>query len=317
MPASQIKNFIMKTGFYYNKAHSGHDTGPEHPESPWRVEAIKNKITQTGLIQDLREFSGKQVDSRHLSLVHSNLYLQQIRQIAPTKGRIWADTDTPMVPGSLEAAELAAGSAIQATQAVLSGQLKNAFCCVRPPGHHAEPKKTMGFCFYNNVVLAAKYALEIGGLDRVAIVDFDVHQGNGTIEACLDDDRILVCSSFQHPFYPNSHWQNIYSNVLNTPILEGTNGLEYRKLVEKPWLDRLEAFRPEMIFISAGFDAHKLDTMGGLNLQNEDFTWITKLIGSVAKLHSLDRIVSVLEGGYNLEALAGAALTHIEQLYYL
>jgi acetoin utilization deacetylase AcuC-like enzyme len=305
----------MKTGFYYNKAHSGHDTGPEHPESPWRVEAIKNSIIQSDLITDLFEIEGRAVDSQYLSLAHSDLYLQQIKQIAPTIGRVWADKDTPMVPGSLDAAELAAGSAIQATQEVLAGRLKNAFCCVRPPGHHAEPRKTMGFCFYNNVVLAAKYALEIGKLSRVAIIDFDVHQGNGTIESCLDDDRILVCTSFQHPFFPNSHWRDIYKNVINTPIAEGTGGTEYRRIIEKDWLQKLEGFKPEMIFISAGFDAHELDVMGGLRLQNEDFRWITNMICSIAKLYSKNRVVSVLEGGYNLKALAGSARAHMEELH--
>jgi acetoin utilization deacetylase AcuC-like enzyme len=212
------------------------------------------------------------------------------------------------------AALRAAGAALAATDAVISGELENAFCAVRPPGHHACHSKAMGFCFFNNIAVAARYALERHGLKRVAIVDFDVHHGNGTEDILAGDDRVLMVSFFQHPLYPYSGAESHAGNMLNLPVPAYTRGMDVRELVEMMWIPRLEEFRPEMIFISAGFDAHRDDDLGQMGLVEQDYAWITQRIKDVAKRHSQGRIVSSLEGGYNLNALARSVEAHIRVL---
>jgi acetoin utilization deacetylase AcuC-like enzyme len=196
----------------------------------------------------------------------------------------------------------------------MSSQVTNAFICARPPGHHAERSKSMGFCFYNNVALAAMRALNFHHLERVAIVDFDVHQGNGTVDIVSGDERILMCSSFQHPFYPHSHVHRQADNIVNIPIEAGCSAADFRKRVESGWIKRLNAFKPQVILISAGFDAHRLDPMGELNLETEDYRWLTEILAGVAAEHSNDRIISTLEGGYHLKALAESVNAHLEVL---
>jgi acetoin utilization deacetylase AcuC-like enzyme len=224
------------------------------------------------------------------------------------------DPDTILNRYTLLAARRAAGAAIAATDAVMAGEVDNAFCSVRPPGHHACREQAMGFCFLNNVAIAARHALEVHGLERVAVVDFDVHHGNGTENILSNDPRVLMVGFFQHPFYPYSGTDHPASNMLNLPIPAYTKGMDVRELIEAAWMPRLEEFGPEMIFVSAGFDAHREDDLGQLGLTENDFAWITSRIRDVAKRHSRGRIVSMLEGGYNLDALARSVEAHIRVL---
>lgn len=288
--------------------------GPDHPECPERLTSIISYLAQTGLDQILDWVKPEEATRDQLLLAHPDGYLHQLELMQPTKGRVYTDPDTAMMPHTLRAARLAAGANIQAVDMVLSSQLTNAFICARPPGHHAERSKSMGFCFYNNVALAAKRALNFHHLERVAIVDFDVHQGNGTVDIVGGDERILMCSSFQHPFYPHSHVHRQAENIINTPISAGESALGYRKIVEEAWLKKLQDFRPQMILISAGFDGHRLDPLAELNLEAEDYGWLTEMLASVARDHANDRIISTLEGGYHLKALAESVNAHLEVL---
>jgi acetoin utilization deacetylase AcuC-like enzyme len=213
-----------------------------------------------------------------------------------------------------EAALRAAGAALAATDAVVAGELENAFCAVRPPGHHACHDHAMGFCFFNNVAVAARHALERHGLQRVAIVDFDVHHGNGTEDILAGDERVLMVSFFQHPFYPYSGDGPHAANMLNLPVPAYTRGMEVRELIAQAWIPRLDAFKPEMIFISAGFDAHREDDLGQMGLVEADYAWITDQVRQVAKRHAKGRIVSCLEGGYNLDALGRSVEAHLRVL---
>lgn len=304
----------MTTGFFSHDDYAKHVMGPDHPECPERLSAIISYLSQTGLDQALDWVKPEEITRDQLLLAHPEGYLHQLDLMQPTKGRVYTDPDTAMMPHTLRAARLAAGANVQAVDMVLSSQLTNAFVCARPPGHHAERRKSMGFCFYNNVALAAKRALNFHQLERVAIVDFDVHQGNGTVDIVGGDDRILMCSSFQHPFYPHSHVHRQAENIINTPIAAGESALGYRKIVEEAWLRKLQDFRPQMILISAGFDGHRLDPLAELNLEAEDYGWLTEMLASVAHDHANDRIISTLEGGYHLKALAESVNTHLEVL---
>jgi len=287
---------------------------PDHPECPERLTSIISYLGQTGLDQTLDWVKPEEITRDQLLLAHPEGYLHQLELMQPTKGRVYTDPDTAMMPHTLRAARLAAGANIQAVDMVLSSQLTNAFVCARPPGHHAERSKSMGFCFYNNVALAAKRALNFHHLERVAIIDFDVHQGNGTVDIVGGDERILMCSSFQHPFYPHSHVHRQAENIINTPISAGESALNYRKIVEEAWLKKLQDFRPQMVLISAGFDGHKLDPLAELNLEADDYRWLTEMLASVARDHANDRIISTLEGGYHLKALAESVNAHLEVL---
>jgi len=305
---------MSSTLFIHHSQFDQHSVPPTHPESPLRNLAVETKLRQTGLWQDITERLCVPTNPKLFSLVHSQGYVDQLYRIAPSRGMILADRDTPLMFDTLRAAEEAAGSGIQAVDAVLSGEFKNAFCAIRPPGHHAEPNKTLGFCFINNIALAAQYALTKPDIHRVAIFDFDVHQANGTIEAFKGRDDVLVISTFQHPHYPNSHYFGLPDNIINLPIEAETASIKYRRMVEKPILEALAKFKPDMIFISAGFDAHTFDPMGNLDLIEDDFYWLTKLTTHMAKLYSKDRVVSMLEGGYNLESLALSAHEHVKAL---
>jgi acetoin utilization deacetylase AcuC-like enzyme len=224
------------------------------------------------------------------------------------------DPDTSMNAHTWKAVLRSAGAALEATDAVIAGELENAFCAIRPPGHHACRDKAMGFCFFNNVAIAAKYALERHGLKRVAIVDFDVHHGNGTEDIVAGDDRILMVSFFQHPFYPEGGAIKHDANLVNLPVPAYTKGKVIRELIEMMWIPRLEAHRPELIFISAGFDAHREDDLGQLGLVEQDYVWMTQRIKDMAHKHAKGRIVSCLEGGYNLSALSRSVEAHLRVL---
>ena len=287
----------MTTGFFSHDDCMKHNMGAEHPECPERLAAITSYLADTGLGQDLDWVRPDEATRDQLQTVHPERYLNQLDLMQPTRGRVYTDPDTAMMPDTLRAARLAAGASIEAVDMVLSSQLTNAFVCARPPGHHAERSKSMGFCFYNNIALAAMRALNFHQLERVAIIDFDVHQGNGTVDIVGGDERILMCSSFQHPFYPHSHVHRQAENIINTPIQAGTPADEYRKIVE-----------------AACFDGHRLDPMAELNLEVEDYRWLTEMITSVASDHANDRIISTLEGGYHLRALAESVNAHLEVL---
>jgi acetoin utilization deacetylase AcuC-like enzyme len=304
----------MTTAFFSHDDFMKHNMGPEHPESPERLAAIISYLADTGLDQKLDWVRPEEITRDQLLTVHPEKYLHQLDLMQPTRGRVFTDPDTAMMPDTLRAARLAAGANIQAVDMVMSSQVTNAFVCARPPGHHAERAKSMGFCFYNNVALAAMRALTFHHLERVAIIDFDVHQGNGTVDIVGGDERILMCSSFQHPFYPHSHVHRQADNIVNIPIEANCSPEEYRKQVEAGWLKRLNDFKPQLILISAGFDAHRLDPMAELNLDTEDYRWLTEMIVGVAHEHSNDRIISTLEGGYHLRALAESVNAHLEVL---
>jgi acetoin utilization deacetylase AcuC-like enzyme len=296
--------------------------GAGHPECPERIGAIEDRLLITGLADALDRREPTPASVADLALAHSHAYIASLRGLTDELRediRAGGPTHTPLDPDTLlnvhtwEAALLSAGAALNATDAVMAGELENAFCAVRPPGHHACRDKAMGFCFFNNVALAAKHALERHGLQRVAIIDFDVHHGNGTEDIVAGDERILMCSFYQHPFYPE--WPHAESaNLVNMPVPAYTRGSGVRELVSQAWLPRLEAHRPEMLFISAGFDAHREDDMGQLGLVEQDYAWITAQLKAVAQRHAHGRIVSILEGGYNLSALARSVEAHLRVL---
>ncbi len=297
--------------------------GAGHPECPERLSAIEDRLLISGLDVALDRREAPAASLADIELAHSRMHVAAIRGLSdalkedieaggPTHAQV--DPDTSLNVSTWDAALRAVGAALAATDAVIAGEMETAFCAVRPPGHHACRDKAMGFCFFNNVAIAAKYALERHGLKRVAIVDFDVHHGNGTEDIVAGDQRILMVSFFQHPFYPMDWTHSGANNLINLPVPAYTKGMEVRELIESAWIPHLEAFRPEMIFISAGFDAHREDDMGQMGLVEQDYTWITHRIKDVARRHAKGRIVSCLEGGYSLSALGRSVETHIRVL---
>ncbi len=314
---------VSKTGYYTHADCRRHDMGRGHPECPERLDAIEDRLLVTGVGDALERIEAPQASVTDLELAHDRMHVAAMRGLAADlreqlqaggADHIHIDPDTAMGPHTWDAALRAAGAAIAATDAVMAGDLENAFCAVRPPGHHACHDHAMGFCFFNNVAVAARYALQRHGLDRVAIVDFDVHHGNGTEDILAGDERVLMVSFFQHPFYPYSGDQSPAPNMLNVPVPAYTRGMEVRELIELMWIPRLEQFKPQMIFVSAGFDAHREDDLGQLGLSEADYTWITMRIKDIAKRYAQGRIVSCLEGGYNLSALARSVEAHIRVL---
>ncbi len=308
----------MATAIYSHPDCRLHDMGAGHPECPQRLDAIHDHLLATGLEAALETRSAPLVELQSLSLAHESRYVGELKdlleQVVASGESRHIDPDTVVGPGTWRAALRAAGAAVAATDAVLDGEVENAFCAVRPPGHHATRSEAMGFCFFNNIAVAARHALDVRGLQRVAIVDFDVHHGNGTEDIVAGDERVLMVSIFQHPLYPNSGAVPMGTNMCNVPIPPYTRGGEVRDMIEAMWMPRLEEFRPQMIFISAGFDAHREDDLGQLGLVEADYEWMTQRIKSVADRHAKGRIVSCLEGGYALEALARSVATHIRVL---
>jgi len=304
----------MTTAFISHTDCELHNLGPEHPESPVRLMAIRKVLTKTGLIEHLDSFESVHVTPEQIQLAHGPLHQKRLQMKAPHTGIVWTDDDTALCPDSLHAASLAAGSAVMATNRVISGKADNAFCAVRPPGHHAEHNLAMGFCFFNNVAIAACHALQQPDINKVAIVDFDVHHGNGTVDIFKDRPEVLVCSTFQHPFYPERYTTTRSDNIINCPLDAHTGSMEFRHALETRWLPSLQAHKPDMIFISAGFDAHEEDPMADLKLTEDDYRWATKMLMDMANTYSKGRIVSVLEGGYNPVALAFSVQAHLEIL---
>ncbi|URI09110.1 histone deacetylase family protein [Aquincola tertiaricarbonis] len=308
----------MTTAFYSHKDCKAHEMGASHPECPQRLDAIADHLRATGLDLALEMREAPVAQLSDVQLAHSAGYVREISDLAQrlrdNGSRQAVDPDTSAGPGTWNAMLRAAGAAVAATDAVIDGEVDNAFCSVRPPGHHATRGQAMGFCFFNNVCVAARHALDVRGLKRVAIIDFDVHHGNGTEDIVAGDERILMCSFFQHPLYPNSGAVPLGTNMVNLPVPPYTKGMEVRELIEAMWLPRLEEFRPEMVFISAGFDAHREDDLGQMGLVEADYAWITWKIADVAERHAKGRIVSCLEGGYNLSALGRSVAAHLRVL---
>ena len=291
-----------------------HDVGAAHPESPARLTAIEDQLIASGLSNYLEHVEAPFASRAQLERVHAPDYVSALERMAPARGLVHLDPDTAMNPHTMKAARRAAGAAALATDMVIRGEAEAAFCSVRPPGHHAARARAMGFCLFNNVAVAAAHALEAHGLKRVAIVDFDVHHGNGTEEIFRDDPRVMMVSTFQHPFYPYSGIEGRSERMVNVPLAAYSGGKEFRDAVERHWLPALAAFRPEMLFVSAGFDAHREDDMAMLNLVEADYAWVTERIKEAAVRTGGGRIVSVLEGGYALHALGRSVATHLKVL---
>jgi acetoin utilization deacetylase AcuC-like enzyme len=288
--------------------------GSEHPECPERLTAIDDQLIASGLDVHVARHEATPATDEQLVRVHSRAYIDAIVRAVPERGLNYLDPDTALNPYSVIAARHAAGAVINAVDLVCGGQFENAFCAVRPPGHHAESARAMGFCVFNSVAVGAAHALVAHGLSRVAIVDFDVHHGNGTEEIFSDEPRVLMVSTFQYPLYPYSGIENPAPNMVNVPLPAGSGGDELREAVRERWLPALDAHRPELILISAGFDAHRDDPLAGLAFVEGDYAWVTRELMQVAARHARGRIVSSLEGGYALSALGRSAVAHMREL---
>lgn len=304
----------MSTAYITHRDCLAHDMGSYHPESPARLRAVEDQLIASGLINYLDHVDAPLAQRAQLERVHARDYIDALFASVPKAGIHHLDPDTAMNPYSLQAALRAAGAVVHAVDLVLSGQINTAFCSVRPPGHHAERARAMGFCFFNNIAVGAAHALEHHGLNRVCIVDFDVHHGNGTEDIFRDDPRVLMVSTFQHPFYPYSGIEGRSEHMVNIPLAAYSTGDRFRAAVSEYWIPAIEAFRPEMFFISAGFDAHRDDDMASLSLVEADYAWVTRRVMEQAEKHAHGRIVSTLEGGYELHALGRSVATHLKVL---
>jgi len=291
-----------------------HEMGAGHPESPQRLKAILAALEASGLVSRLLVREAPQARREHLERVHEADHVELIFGSAPQRGYAYLDPDTSMNTASLSAALHAAGAVVAATDLVMSGEAQNAFCAVRPPGHHATRDRPMGFCLFNNVAIGAMHAIEHHGLERVAVLDFDVHHGNGTEDAFHEDPRVMLCSTFQHPYYPYSGADSGNAHIINVPLPAMTDGRGFRAAVERFWMPALEAYKPQLVFVSAGFDAHRDDPLAYLKLGDEDYRWITEKLVEVAEKHAGGRVVSTLEGGYNTEALGRCVVEHVRVL---
>jgi acetoin utilization deacetylase AcuC-like enzyme len=307
----------MTTAYITHPDCLRHEMGSGHPECPARLSAINEQMRASGMLDELRCLEAPLAHADDLQRVHRTEYVDLIFENAPAEGYVQLDPDTAMNPHSLNAARRAAGAGLLAVDEVMSGRSQNAFCAVRPCGHHATQARSMGFCIFNSIGVAAAYALEKHGLERVAIIDFDVHHGNGTEDMFSQpqwQSRVLMASFFQHPFYPYSGTANPAPNMINVPLAAGSDGAAAKQAIDAQWLPALEKFKPEMILISAGFDAHREDLLGGMALVEDDYAWMTRELMAVAARHSQQRVISMLEGGYNLAALGRSAVAHVRTL---
>jgi len=304
----------MQAAFITHADCMKHEMGAHHPERPERLSAIEDQLIASGLGSALARYEAPLATDEDLALVHPIEYVRAIRDAAPQSGTVHLDPDTAMNRWTLDAALRAAGAAVLATDLVLGKKHGAAFCAVRPPGHHACRARPMGFCVFNNVAVAARHAVHRHGLERVAIIDFDVHHGNGTEDIFEDDANVLMASTFQHPFYPYSGADSPARNMVNIPLAAGAGSREFREAVRSEWIPALDDFRPELVVFSAGFDAHAEDDMASLRLGDADYAWVTEQVKAVADRHAKGRIVSVLEGGYALSALARSVVQHLRVL---
>jgi len=304
----------MQTAYITHPLCLKHDMGAHHPESPARIHAIEDQMIAAGLMDHLQRYDAPEATSEQLLRAHDAGYVDFIESSAPQQGIVQLDGDTAMNPFSYQAALRAAGAVVLGVDLVMAGKAENVFCNIRPPGHHAERGRAMGFCIFNNVAVGAAHALAAHGLSRVAIADFDVHHGNGTENIFHDEPRVMLCSTFQHPFYPYRGADSGNDHIINVPLAAGSGSDEFRDAVTRHWLPALERFQPELLLISAGFDAHRDDDMAMLRLIEADYAWVTEQLKSVAEKHARRRIVSALEGGYELHALGRSALAHLKAL---
>lgn len=299
---------------YTHPEFLNHQVVEGHAERPERLSYLLEHLEREGILADCPLHEPADISDAQILAAHTPEHLQFLQRSEPTDGIVPLDPDTWMSQRSLNAARLAASAVCSGVDDVLGSRGNRVFCAVRPPGHHAEASSAMGFCLLNSIAIAALHGLTQPGIERVAIVDFDVHHGNGTVDICKDHPEIMVCSSFQHPYYPNRLDDLEQTNIVNTPLEAGSDGNVFRHAISSSWLPALEQHKPDLILVSAGFDAHQADPLAALNLQEQDFDWITRQIVDVANRHSNGRIVSTLEGGYDLDALAQSASTHIKAL---
>jgi acetoin utilization deacetylase AcuC-like enzyme len=299
------------TAYITHPSFLKHEMGQDHPECPARLDAINDYLLAQSYLDLMVPYIAPEVTREQLLRAHTAHYLAEIDELAPTSGYQQVDPDTRMNPHTLTAARYAAGAAVLATDLVVSGEVTRAFCAVRPPGHHALRDAAMGFCFYNNVAVGIRHAQRHHGISRVALIDFDVHHGNGSEDILAGDEQVLMVSTFQHPLYPYVGEVSKGTNMVNVPLSPRTRGDALKKAVEEYWLPALESFKPEMLFISAGFDAHRDDDMANLGWVDADYAWVTARMVEVAERHAKGRIVSVLEGGYELHALARSVGMHV------
>lgn len=304
----------MTTAFIAHAECTRHDMGAHHPECPARLAAIDDQLIASGIGQYLAHYEAPAATDEQIARVHPVEYVRAIREASPASGTIHLDPDTAMNPHSLAAALHAAGAGVLATDLVMRGEVENAFCSVRPPGHHATRTRPMGFCIFNNVAVAARHAIHVHGIERVAIIDFDVHHGNGTEDIFTGDPHVLMASTFQHPFYPYSGAEPAADNMVNVPLAAGAGTKAFREAVTRFWLPALEAYAPQFVIFSAGFDAHVDDDMAMLAFQDADYAWVTEQVKAIADRHAGGRIVSMLEGGYDLSALGRSAVQHLRVL---
>ena len=307
----------MTTAYITHPECLRHEMGPGHPENPQRLNSVNEHMSSSGLLKELRCLEAPLADPKELKRVHRAAYVDLIFEHAPKEGYVQLDPDTAMNPSSLGAARRAAGAGLLAVDEVMAGRVQNAFCAVRPCGHHATPSRSMGFCIFNNIAVAAAYAIEEKGLERVAIVDFDVHHGNGTEDIFSPPEwreKVMMAGFFQHPFYPGTGTDHPAPNMVNVPLAAGSGGAAARRALEDTWAPALDAFKPQMILISAGFDAHREDLLGGLAMVEADYEWMTRELMALADRSAGGRIVSMLEGGYNLDALGRSAVAHVKTL---
>ena len=308
------------TGFIYDPRYLEHDMGAGHPESPNRLRAIMQRLEQSGTLATLTRIDPRTAEDEWVTLVHRSEYVAMLNRQAPTHGRISLDADTSMSPGSLGAAYLAAGGALAGVDAIMAGRVQHAFCAVRPPGHHAEADRAMGFCLFNNVAIAARYAQKRYGVQRVLIVDWDVHHGNGTQHSFESDPSVLFFSTHQYPHYPGTGRASECGRgageglTINVPMEAGEGDDEYRAEFQKGLVPAADAFKPEFVIISAGFDAHRDDPLASMGLTEEGYADLTNIVAGIARQHCQGRLLSALEGGYNLTALAASVERHIQAL---
>jgi len=306
-----------RVGLVSHPAFLEHDMGSHHPESPERLRAILSQLESTGIMSKLTRVDPRKAEKKWIKRIHAPAYVQRIDDKTPSSGYASIDPDTLMSPGSLEAAYLAAGGAMAAVDAIMDNQVDQVFCAVRPPGHHAEANRAMGFCLFNNVAIAARYIQERHGLQRVLIIDWDVHHGNGTQHAFEEDPSIIFFSTHQYPHYPGTGAENERGQgkgegtTINVPMYSGQGDEVYREVFQKVLVPAADAFKPEFVLISAGFDAHEDDPLASMAITTKGYGELTRIVSDIANIHCHGRIVACLEGGYNLQALAASVEQHI------
>jgi len=304
----------MSTAFITHPDCGLHEMGPLHPEGPHRLALVTQALRSAGLYDALEHFEAPSATAEQLERAHDPRHLRALGELIPSNGYVQLDLETKLNPHTLKSARRSAGANVRAVDLVMSGQVDSAFCCVRPPGHHAESDRPVGFCFVNNLAVGVAHALTYDEIERVLIVDFDVHHGNGTEDIFAEDPRVMICSTFQALLLPRRLFEEHEDRIVNVPLPAGSSSDAFRKAVTERWLPAIERFDPDFVFLSAGFDAHWLDAVSGIHLNEADFAWVTTQMKEVAARHARGRIVSSLEGGYHPTALGASARAHLEAL---